>query len=92
MTEVRLSRSHTLGLAGALARAREAEAELRRHPTMRTWWEGHALRFSLAGSHGEVVIAESEVVLRIELSFFARPLRGLVQRKAAEALDCWLAS
>lgn len=82
-----LSRTHHLGLDGALRTAEEVAAQLRREYGVVTRREGDSIHVEGRGIRGRLDARPEEVRVEATLGLAARPFRRALQREIERELD-----
>ncbi len=90
MASIHIERAHTLGKADARKSAEHIAARLKHELKVDSHWQGDVLQLTHAGAKGSIVVDDSKVEVRVELSFMLRPLRAKVERDIHAQLDKYL--
>lgn len=87
MADIELSRSHSLGVEDGRAAVNRVARDLGENLSIDTQWRDDTLHFEGSGAEGRIVVAEDAVHVRIDLSFFLRPMRSSIRSEATRYLD-----
>lgn len=92
MATIEVRRTHNLSIADARERAEELAKSLEDKLGLKWKWEANRLVFSAPsgaakGTEGSVEVGKADVVVKINLPFMLRMVKGKVEAKVAEKLD-----
>jgi putative polyhydroxyalkanoate system protein len=87
MADIEVSRSHSLGADAGRAAVENVAQDLQSDLSLDYEWRGDTLHFEGSGAEGRIVVTETEVHARIDLSFFLRPMRSRIRSEATRYLD-----
>ncbi|TXI72091.1 MAG: poly(3-hydroxybutyrate) depolymerase [Dechloromonas sp.] len=80
MSDIVITRKHTLGLRKARAAAERVAADLQaRFDLVYTWSDSNSLVFDRPGVAGQLALARHEVALTVRLGLFYRPFRAALE-------------
>ncbi|MFP3515836.1 polyhydroxyalkanoic acid system family protein [Pseudomonas sp. SIMBA_077] len=87
--EIYIKRTHALALDEAIKRAQSLVAKLADQYSLSHEWGGPVgkIKHGLTGVTGGIEIFKDAVVVHVDLSFFYRTFKGLIESKIHEALD-----
>jgi putative polyhydroxyalkanoate system protein len=86
MADIEVSRSHSLG-PDARDAVEHVAQDLQSDLSINYRWQGDTLHFEGSGAEGRIIVTDTEVHARIDLSFFLRPMRSRIRSEAARYLD-----
>jgi putative polyhydroxyalkanoate system protein len=86
MADIEVSRSQSLG-PDARDAVEHVAQDLQSDLSIDYRWQGDTLHFEGSGAEGRIVVTDTEVHARIDLSFFLRPMRSRIRSEAARYLD-----
>jgi putative polyhydroxyalkanoate system protein len=89
---IETSKQHTLGKAGARARAEKIADELERRIQIEWAWTGDRIDFAArkgmaSGVKGKLDVTDSEISIAVDLPLLLRPLAGMVRGHIQKELD-----
>jgi len=87
MADIEVSRSHTLGTDAGRTAVEHVARDLQSDLSIDYRWEGNTLHFEGSGAEGRIVVTDTEVRARIDLSFFLRPMRSRIRAEATRYLN-----
>ena len=87
MSEIKLKRKHTLGLAKAKVAAQKVADDLAQEYGMTSEWDGNVIRFNRSGVHGELKVAKDVVVLNAKLGFLLAAFRHRIEEHINDNFD-----
>jgi len=87
MADIDLRHDHSLGRDEVRAAVEDVARQLSEDFGVEYRWEQATLRFDGQGAEGSIEIQEGAVNVRIDLSFFLKPMRGQVESEAKRYLD-----
>ncbi|MCA9584033.1 MAG: polyhydroxyalkanoic acid system family protein [Myxococcales bacterium] len=92
MATIELSRSHSLSIDDAKAKAEELAKGMEGKLGISWKWDGNTIRFdapsgAAKGTKGEVRVSDKQVQVSIDLPFMLRVMKGTIEDKVKEKLD-----
>lgn len=86
--EIYIKRAHALALDEAVKRAQALVAKLADEYSLSHKWAGPvgSIKHGMTGVTGGIEIFKDAVVVHVDLSFFYRTFKGLIESKIHEAL------
>jgi len=87
VSDIDITRTHSLGSAGARRAADTVADRLRSEFGVRSWWDGPTLRVSGRGVDGHLDAGPETVRVVARLGLLARPFKAALQREIEHELD-----
>lgn len=87
MARITVERSHTLGRAGARAKAEALAERLAREYDVRYQWKGDVLEFKRSGADGSIAVADNSVKVELKLGLLLSAMSGTIKREIEKGLD-----
>lgn len=87
MSDIKVSRSHSLGNEEALRRAQDLVNEFASSLKASVDWKGSDATFKGKGFSGSAQVRDDSVAVDVDLGLLLRPLRGSITSKLEKALD-----
>ena len=87
MARITVERSHTLGRAGARAKAEELAERLASEYAVRYGWNGDVLEFKRSGADGTIEVGDTNVRVELKLGLMLSALSGTIKREIEKGLD-----
>ncbi|MEN0107695.1 MAG: polyhydroxyalkanoic acid system family protein [Pseudomonas sp.] len=87
MARITVERSHTLGLAGARAKAEVLAERLASEYDVRYQWKGDVLEFKRSGADGSIAVADNSVKVELKLGLLLSAMSGTIKREIEKGLD-----
>ncbi|GAC1543748.1 MAG: polyhydroxyalkanoic acid system family protein [Polyangiales bacterium] len=92
MATIEQRKSHNLGKEAARKKAEELADQLKTKLSIEWAWRGDTIEFeaksgAAKGTKGTVDVTDTEIVVKIDLPFMLRPLKGMVESRVKEKLD-----
>ncbi len=88
MSDIVITRKHSLGVRKARVAAERVAADLRAEFALDyAWREANVLAFERTGVNGELRLARHEVALSVRLGPFYLPFRGALEREIHAYFD-----
>jgi len=91
MAVIDIKRTHVMGIKPAKDAVERVAAKISREYGIGHEWDGNRLHFDGGGVRGHIVLARSEVHVRVELGFLMSALKPLIQSEIERQLDKELA-
>lgn len=92
MSDIKLSRPHSLPLAKAKALAQKTADALAKEYDLTSEWRGNTLRFHRSGVDGQMHVTESEIRLDVTLGLLLKAFKGTIAGHIERNLDALLTS
>ena len=90
MADIKIHRSHQLGLKGAHAAATKMAEKLGTQFGLSGDWKGNTLSFDRPGVSGRLVVSDADMNLEVTLGFLLKAMKGPIERAVHEQLDAVL--
>ncbi|KTC22943.1 polyhydroxyalkanoic acid system protein [Pseudomonas marginalis ICMP 9505] len=91
MARITVERAHTLGKAGARAKAEKLASKLKERYGLEPSWSGDTLNLKRSGVKGTVLVAEDSLRIEVELGLLMSAMSGTLKSEIEKALDKTLA-
>ncbi|RMP59856.1 hypothetical protein ALQ18_03155 [Pseudomonas marginalis pv. marginalis] len=91
MARITVERAHTLGKAGARAKAKKLASKLKERYGLEPSWSGDTLNLKRSGVKGTVLVAEDSLRIEVELGLLMSAMSGTLKSEIEKALDKTLA-
>lgn len=75
MSVIRVERAHSKGLEAARHEAEDLAKDLAEKFGLKYRWQGDKLEFKGSGAKGNMLCADDEISIHLELSFVLRPFK-----------------
>ena len=85
--EIRIEKSHSLGLAEANKRVHGMEAPLQKKYGVKLDWQGDSARVYGKGVEGNVLVSDDHVLVDLKLGLLLRPIASKIKSVLEEQLD-----
>lgn len=92
MSVIRVERAHNKGLEAARQEAEQLAEDLTEKFGLKYRWQGDKLEFKGSGAKGNMLCAEDEISIYLELSFVLRPFKTRIEQEIHKGLDTFVAS
>lgn len=86
MTDIKISRPHSFGKAGARARVESFLDKVPEMGGLKWTWNGDVCNFSGPAS-GQLVVGESNIDIEVKLGFAAKLLKGKIEARLQEGIE-----
>lgn len=87
MSNISLTRTHSLGMQGARIAAEKMVVRLRSQLGISGKWEGDTLYVNCHGVKGRLTVTATEIVLEITLGFLFSAMKSSIERTVQEEID-----
>ncbi|MBX9755934.1 MAG: polyhydroxyalkanoic acid system family protein [Pseudomonadaceae bacterium] len=87
MAKIKIERPHSLGLAGARAKAEQLAERLASEYDVRYRWVGNSLEFKRSGADGLIAVTEDQVRVELNLGLLLSAMGGSIKREIEKTLD-----
>lgn len=92
MSDIELTRSHSLPIAKAKALAQKAADALTAEYDLTSEWHNNTLHFYRSGVDGQIHVTDSEIRLEVALGFLLKAFKGKITEQIERNFDKLLAS
>jgi putative polyhydroxyalkanoate system protein len=90
MAVIGVKRSHALGKEAARHGVQQVAEKLQDELKAKCHWEGDSLIFACPGADGRITVDDSEVAVKVHLSWLLSPLHGRIEASIRGYLDEYL--
>jgi len=90
MSDIALTRRHSLSIAKARAQVQKAADALAAEHGLTSEWRGNTLHFQRMGIHGQIHVSDSEVRLDATLGLLLKPFKATFLSHIERDLDKYL--
>lgn len=90
MSDVRVTRSHTLGKERAMEAALNVAKRIEEKAQVQYRVVGDVIELSRSGGSGRIVVSDDSVTIEIKLGFAVRPMKKLLESKIEEYFSRYL--
>ncbi len=87
MSDISLTRTHSLGLQGARTAAEKMVVRLQSQFGLSGKWEGDTLHVNRPGVKGRLTVTATEMMLEITLGFLLSAMKSSIERAVQEEID-----
>jgi putative polyhydroxyalkanoate system protein len=87
MSQIEVSKKHSLGKAGARKTAEKIAESLSKEYNAKCKWSGDDLTFSSTGVKGKLHVSDEDVQISVDLGLVLRPLKGKIESSIVSQLD-----
>lgn len=91
MAKISITRTHTLGRAGAREVVNQVAADLGAKHQVQSHWEGDTLVIKRSGLDGTLAVTDTEVQIHVSLGLMLSAIKGLLEKEIHAQLDAKLA-
>jgi putative polyhydroxyalkanoate system protein len=87
MARIKVERPHSLGLAGARAKAEQLAERLVSEYDVRYRWVGDSLEFKRSGADGVIAVSADWVRVELNLGLLLSAMSGRIKNEIEQTLD-----
>ena len=87
MSDIDISRSHSLGLEKGRSAVEKVAEQLEDRLGVDSHWENNTLQFNGGGADGHIKVESDTVHVQIKLGMLLRSMKGMVKKQAEGYLD-----
>jgi putative polyhydroxyalkanoate system protein len=87
MARIKVERPHSLGLAGARAKAEQLAERLASEYEVRYRWVGDSLEFKRSGVDGVIAVSADSVRVELSLGLLLSAMSGRIKTEIEQTLD-----
>jgi putative polyhydroxyalkanoate system protein len=87
MARIKVERTHSLGLAGARAKAEQLAERLASEYEVRYRWVGDSLEFKRSGVDGVIAVSADWVRVELSLGLLLSAMSGRIKNEIEQTLD-----
>ncbi len=91
MSEISITREHSLGRDGARGVAEKMASDLQERFQLTWHWQDDVLHFDRTGVNGTLTVDEKQLHILVKLGFLMMPLKGMLEQSINKELDDLLA-